>query len=613
MMKYLPCFRFDKIRIICLFLGMVLLYTGEANAQSQYLNIAKSLERQHEYEPALVVYQQIYSTNKNDINVIRGIKNCYQGLQQYDKLIDFLQRARRITPKNLYIPSYLAEAYFQINERDQAMLLWKNHLNNHPKDIAVYRIVASSMIAMRMFDDAIEVYKLAMANIGSQFNLHMDIVNLSKIQLKYGEATDHLLQYYMHSPKQFNYIQRQILNLADEKDQLPEIIKIIDQYAENYPELIQIQEIQANLHIKEKNFESAFEIYQRLENKKSNGSYLVKFANAAKENHAVEYTLKAYQVILERYPDSPFAGNASVNIAQAHMLLAYQKREAGRFESAGTEIQKAIRIYDSLTVHAANPNQQIDSYNQLGGIYAQYYYDLDKSIYYYNKYIGFQRKGVPRDGVLIKLGDVYLKKNLLSDADKTYAMVTRKEYTALTSFKRAEILYFKGQFKEALNKIDALQKSVSIQDGLYNDILERRQLLESFAQDSRSLQQFGQAELLIYQQKKSEAAEILSHLARSEKKISTIAGRIGGKLYLELDQPEESRDLLQYLRGKYPDDIHVDEILFYLARTEEYLGEYNRALDLYTKIITQYSTSLYLSEARDQARRMTEQLNKAEI
>jgi len=57
----------------------------------------------------------------------------------------------------------------------------------------------------------------------------------------------------------------------------------------------------------------------------------------------------------------------------------------------------------------------------------------------------------------------------------------------------------------------------------------------------------------------------------------------------------------------------VDEILFYLAQTEESLGEYNRALDLYTEIITKYSTSLYLSEAREQARRMTEQLNKAEI
>ena len=87
----------------------------------------------------------------------------------------------------------------------------------------------------------------------------------------------------------------------------------------------------------------------------------LKLIRTPKVFEPVEYTLKAYQIIRKHYPDSPFAGNASVNIAQAHKLLAYQKRDAGQFESAGTEIQKAIHIYDSLTVHAANPNQQIAS------------------------------------------------------------------------------------------------------------------------------------------------------------------------------------------------------------------------------------------------------------
>ncbi len=103
------------------------------------------------------------------------------------------------------------------------------------------------MIAMRLFDDAIEVYELAMVNLKTQHNLHMEIANLYKLQLKYGEAADHLLQYYIHNPKQFNYIQREILNLADEQEQLPKIIQTIERFDLEYPQLTQIKEIQANL------------------------------------------------------------------------------------------------------------------------------------------------------------------------------------------------------------------------------------------------------------------------------------------------------------------------------------------------------------------------------
>jgi tetratricopeptide (TPR) repeat protein len=612
-MKYHQCLQPNRSICGYILIFLVLLFAGSAISQSGYLKIAQSLERQHEYQQALVVYQQIYNTNKNDLNVLRGIKNCYQGLQQYDQLIVFLKNAQQQTPQNLYISSYLAEAYFQMNERAQAKSIWQNHLQTHKKDIAVYRIVASSMISMRLFDEAIEVYELAMLNITKQYNLHMEIANLYKLQLKYGEAADHLLQYYVHSPKQFNYIQREILNLADEQEQLPNIIQTIERFEIEHPQISGIKEIQANLYIKEKNFELAFKIYQQLDTEKTQGNQLIKFANAAKSNNAVEYTLKAYQVILARYPQSRFAQNASTQIAQAHKLLAYQKKDASRFAEAGAEIQKAVVIYDSLIANSTNAGLKIESHNQLGEIYAQFYFDLDKAIQHYKKYVDQQRNVLLRDAALIKLGDIYLKKNLLTDADKTYAQVNGKEFRPIASFKQTEILYYSGHMQAALEQISNLQKSVSLQNILYNDILEKKQLLESFAQDSISLQYFASAELLIFQQKKSEAAKVLSDLAFANKKISTLAGRGCGKLYLELDKPEEAGEVLQYLRSEYPEDVHADEILFYLAQSREFLGEYKQALDLYSEIITKHRTSLYLSEARQKARLIKEQLKKDEI
>ena len=592
---------------------LVLLLSDNVYSQNQYLKVAQALERQHEYEQALVVYQQLYSKNKNDISVLRGIRNCYQGLQQYDQLITFLQNAQKHTPRNLYVSSYLAEAYFQMNDRVRAKNIWQNHVKQHAKDIAVYRIVASSMISMRLFDDAIEIYELAMVNIKKQYNLHMDIANLYKLQLKYGNAADHLLQYYVHNPKQFNYIQREILNLADQKEQLPDIIQVIGKFEQKYPKLKQIQEIQANLYIKEKNFDSAFQIYLKLDDEKTQGSHLLKFANAAKNNNAVEYTLQAYQTILKRYPASRFAKNAPIQIANAHKLLAYQKKKQGLFEEAGIEMAKSVIMYDSLISIAANSNQQIESHKQLGEIHSKFYFDLDKAISHYSFYVDKQRNVLQRDRVLIQLGDIYVQKDMLNEADKTYTKVKGKEYSPIAAFKRSEILYFKGHMTSALNDISNLQQKVSLQNSLYNDILEKKQLLETFSDDSISLHRYAVAELLIYQQKKSEAATLLSQIAREQKKISTLAGRGSGKLFLELDKPDEAFEILQYLRLEYPEDVHYDEVLYYLARTREYRGEYQEALDLYTEIITDHGTSLYLSNARQKARIINEQLQKDEI
>jgi tetratricopeptide (TPR) repeat protein len=605
---------FTKFTVSVFVLALcVVLFSDNVYSQSQYLKIAQALERQHEYEQALVVYLQLYSKNKNDVNVLRGIRNCYQGLQQYDQLITFLQNAQKHTPRNLYISSYLAEAYFQMNDRGRAKNIWHNHVKKHAKDIAVYRIVASSMISMRLFDDAIEVYELAMLNIKKQYNLHMDIANLYKLQLKYGNAADHLLQYYIHNPKQFNYIQREILNLADQKEQLPDIIQVIGIFEKKYPKLKQIQEIQANLFIKEKNFDSAFQIYLQLDDEKTQGSHLLKFANATKNNNAVEYTLQAYQIILKRYPSSRFAKNAPIQIANAHKLLAYQKKDMGLFEDAGIEMAKAVIMYDSLISFTANTNQQIESHKQLGEIHSKFYFDLDKAINHYNYYVDKQRDVLQRDRALIQLGDIYIQKNLLNEADNTFTRVKGKDHSPIAEFKRSKILYFNGHMTSALKNISNLQQKVSMQNSLYNDILEKKQLLETFADDSVSLHRYAAAELLIYQQKKSEAATLLSQLAREQKQISTLAGRGSGKLFLELDKPDEALEILQYLRLEYPEDVHYDQVLYYLARTREYRGESQQALELYTEIITDHGTSLYLSDARQKARLLKEQMKKDEI
>jgi len=158
-----------------------------------------------------------------------------------------------------------------------------------------------------------------------------------------------------------------------------------------------------------------------------------------------------------------------------------------------------------------------------------------------------------------------------------------------------------------------LQQKIQTTHHLYNNILDRIQILNSFSDDSLSLSSFVQAELLIFQQKLSEGAKILNNLARSGKKLSPLAGRTAGKIYFDLGKLEEADTILQFIKQTYPDDIHADEVIYFLARIQESNGNYTSALNLYTELLTKFNTSLYISEAREQARVMNKKIEEEQI
>jgi len=433
-----------KTFLLLIFANLLLVFADDpvfAQNRKQYLQIAKALEREHDYEQALAIYKKVYEENRTDINVIRGIKNCYLGLLQYDQLVQFLIEARKTNPRDFRLTCDLAEAYYYKDQNEKSMKLWQGLLSDNPKNIGAYRSVASSMIKMRMYDDAIKVYLEAIDQIKGQYNLQLDIANLYKIQLKYAEATIHLLEFYKGNPKQFNYIQRQILGLADEPEFIIPITNSIKKFIDDYPDQTAVREILANLYIKDKKFEQALTIYQTLDTDKSQGLFLTKFANEATKNNAIEYALEAYKLIIQRYPKSTYALNAPINIANNHMRLAYHFRDAGEAELAGQEMQMALSLFDSLANNSAVFAQRLESRNLMGDIHARFYFDLDKAISYYQNYVNKQRKGKQRDAVILKLGDIYLTKNQLDNAEKTYARVTQKEYVDAARFKRIEILY----------------------------------------------------------------------------------------------------------------------------------------------------------------------------
>jgi len=134
--------------------------------------------------------------------------------------------------------------------------------------------------------------------------------------------------------------------------------------------------------------------------------------------------------------------------------------------------------------------------------------------------------------------------------------------------------------------------------------------LQTYARDSLALVTYAHSELLIFQHRLSEAAESLSKLALANKAISTLAGRTSARVLFRLDNILTARELLTKLLSMYADDPYQDETILLLAQAEEKLHHYQQALVTYQQLLITFPNSLYAQQARENARRIQEQLKK---
>jgi tetratricopeptide (TPR) repeat protein len=614
MRYYCILHKFKGIFLLLIF-TLILSLSLQARAQKNdpQLRLAKALEKNQEFNEALKIYKRLNVKYPKNVSVVGGIKRCYLALQNYDELITFLSNLVDNSNKIHTWQTDLAEAYFLNNQEQEALEIWWSQIESAGKNIAIYRIVALAMIRQRLYEQAIKVYSQAINSIKSQYNLHIDIANLYKVQLEYEKAAEHFLEYYLQQPKQKAFLQRQILNLTDRSHKITPVINALNRFLDAHPEQTSVYEIQAGIYIKDRNYDKAFEIYKKLDTKESDGRYLYKFALEAFTNGAYEYSITSYEILLSKFPESPYKIKTLYHMARAYTESAYEKREKMDEESADKNMAKAVLLFNDLIALSLKSEYHNRSYINLGDIYSKFYYDLDRASENYEAFINIHPDPKLRDEAIIKLGDVFLTKNQLEKAKDTFTNVTDKNYKNLAWFKICEIYFYQGEFNLAANEYEKLLQIIGIKHSLSNDVLSRKLLLNSFIQDSLALVEYAQAELMILQNKLSEATEKMYALSKTHLAISALAGKKSGELLFKLGKFEESAELLWNLKTSFPDNDYIDDIIFLLARVEEKLQNNTVALDLYRELLIEHSNSFHIQEAREKAREINSKLNKEQI
>ena len=587
-------------------------FNGFTQNETQQLRLANSLERNQEYEAALKIYKNLENNNTTKSAAIQGIQNCLKGMMQYDELISYLENLDDMHKSDDQYTVSLAEAYMLISKKETAKDLWYSLINNKKNDIRVYRLVVGSMLKYCLIDDAIKVYEIALQNINNQQILHLDLANLYRTILNMEKAAEHFLEYYGKIPNQQSFLQRQLLNLTNSDEHVEQVAGVLKNYIDKHNDDPQIIEILGGLYIKSGKFNLAYDIFISLENKKKDGSYLFKFGKEAQNNKAFNFAIKSFNKILENKQIAIY-NLTYFELANTYYKIALEENTTKDESEITTSVLGAIQMFENLVSKNSIKSYSDLSCFALGEIYLDFYFDLDKTIYYHNYLIENYIKSSKYSKSLIKLGDAFLIKGDLIKSQDTYNRKKDKNNFSITNFKLAELEYYQGNFSEALEKYDLILKNKGVTDSLANDALERTILINSFLSNTIDLKSFAHGELLIFQNKFSEAVEHLNKLLIKKNNISPRAGKFIAEVLMKLKKYSEANIVLKDLTEQFPEDYHADEFLFKRASIEEILGNLQSSFELYQQILNNYETSMYYEQARERARALSEKMKLEQV
>ena len=217
----------------------------------------------------------------------------------------------------------------------------------------------------------------------------------------------------------------------------------------------------------------------------------------------------------------------------------------------------------------------------------------------------------------MKLADILVLKEKFNQALIYYSQIQNKIKNNILAqearFKVAKTSYYKGDFKWAETQLAVLKSSAT--QLIANDALELLLVIRDNNQEDSTqtaLKKYARADLLLYQNKKSQALAALDDILTTHKgetiedealllqaglhvEQSAPAGRAGGFAKAE----KNYRLIIEF----FGDGVIADDAHFKLAQLyEKHMNQPQKAKELYERIIFDFADSIYYIEAQKRYR-----------
>jgi len=586
------------MRIALFFLVFICFISG-ALAQSEVL--ARNFFDQGEFEKALKTYEKLVAENPQNTSYFFGLVESHQQLENFEKAEELLREKLNNSANSPTLLIELGHNYELQGNDERAQKFYAEALSAVDSRPNYAYSIARTFQKYSLLKNAAETYEKAM-ELNNELNYNLQLARIYGEQGKIEAMFKNYLELVEANPDFFSIANREFGKYisSDPSTEANTVFrKLLLTKLQQNPSLL-YNEMLSWLFIQEKEFLKAFSqekaIYRRSD--KSLQSIL-SLAVMARESEDYDAAIEIVNYVIEEAPSENIVLQANQFLLKIRLdsedektYAEVEKRYRALFEEFGRGINTLALQIDFANFLAFKKDDKDTAVSLLRELSEKTTRDFDKAL------------------VKLALADILVLQEKFNEALINYSqvqnLVKNDRISQNARFKVAKTSYFKGDFKWAKQQLDVLKSSTS--QLIANDAMELSLLIEDNSiEDSTqtALKKYARADLLAFQERNSEAIELLGEILNDHKgeKIEDEALLKQAQLFEETDAPENAENNYLAIIENFNADILADNAHYYLAELyANRLEDPEKAKEYYEQIIFNFADSIYFVEARKKYR-----------
>ena len=576
------------------------------------LRQGQTLERNGMPDDAERIYQNVLNKDPGYTPAFTKLRSLLKNKNRFEELVKLADQYVVARPKEYMVLIDQIEIYIWA-EDDRWNAIAQKVLHSNLKNTHTLKSLISKIISNGFVDDALTFIEVIRTKNKQPEFYALELGTYFRMRMAFDKSLENYLLYLEYNPKNYQMVSSRIMSFPADEFVVVKLRGILQNSTVAGSKLLL-----SDLEFRAGNFNVS---YTLLKVHYTKPAQLLQFAQHAANAKAFNIALTVYTDIIESDHKNDIIRTAIYGMAQTletqsiktETLLPLSRFFDGNefFESPYYSVEesllpslwKAVSIYDSLRVKDGN----LDATFRLAEIKFRAMNDLDGAFELYERVAQKAPKKDIRFLAALRIIDINLAKG---NTEKALAQINsfkrnfkRGDEKLILKIKESQINFYAGEFKSAGDSLIQVLKDLPRDAPRYNDLLDVQSIILAFTDEDESFAKFSQIQLLVRQNKRTHALEILSTQMNVQNNfIKDISLYQMAYLYVLQHEFELASQKLILVSGK---TIFSEMSLILHAEILDFMiGDVGAAIDIYLQFLEIYPLSIYYDDIRIRLREL---------